>query len=124
MSAAPRDPPGDPPRKTSPPGPLAPVPCWQLDGRDREVFLYAYLRDLSSLGVFVPTLDPLPVGAPIEIAFAASRGEALRVGGQVQWVNPPRPRGLNPGMGVALAKLDAPLRELLVEAVRTIAYLR
>jgi type IV pilus assembly protein PilZ len=44
----------------------------------------------------------------------------------VQWINPVRPLGenLNPGMGIRFLSLKPEERERIVEAVRTIAYVR
>ena len=46
--------------------------------------------------------------------------------GIVQWINPVRPLGenLNPGMGIRFQSLELADRERIVEAVRTIAYVR
>ena len=54
----------------------------------------------------------------------ASETYVLR--GVVQWINPVRPLGenLNPGMGIRFLSLRPEDRERIVEAVRTIAYVR
>lgn len=99
---------------------------WGIEARDRELFLFVYLFDLARLGVFVPTREPAPVGADLDLSLASRQGDTLWLRGRVQWVNPPRSPGedLNPGMGVMLSSVSAELRERLVEEIRTIAYLR
>ena len=61
------------------------------------------------------------------LRFAPRRSEDTFVlNGIVQWINPVRPLGenLNPGMGIRFRVADLDDRERIVEAVRTIAYVR
>jgi len=102
---------------------------WSVDCETEDTFLYASIANISAMGIFVRTESPLPVGTELSLRFAPPRwsaGEPLVVRGRVQWVNPVRPGGdnPNPGMGIRFIDLDLPTRELLVEAVRSIAYLR
>ena len=100
---------------------------WQVDCETEDTFLYACITDISEMGVFVRTDKPLPVGTHLVLRFAPSTAEepfVLR--GIVQWLNPVRPLGenLNPGMGIRFQSLSPDDRERIVEAVRTIAYVR
>lgn len=119
---------------------------WSVDCATEDTFLYASIANISAMGIFVRTEEPLPKGTELTLRFtpepatqlagapsatrpveaAASNGGELLLRGVVQWINPVKPGGdnLNPGMGVRFVDLDLPTRELLVEAVRTIAYLR
>jgi type IV pilus assembly protein PilZ len=109
---------------------------WSVDCETEDTFLYASIANISAMGIFVRTESPLAIGTELSLRFAPPRrpalsagpaaGEPLVVRGRVQWVNPLRPGGdnPNPGMGIRFVDLDLPTRELLVEAVRAIAYLR
>lgn len=109
---------------------------WSVDCETEDTFLYASIANISAMGIFVRTEAPLPIGTELSLRFApphrprtgavAGGGEPLVLRGRVQWVNPVRPGGdnPNPGMGVRFVDLDLATRELLVEAVRSIAYLR
>jgi type IV pilus assembly protein PilZ len=100
---------------------------WQVDCETEDTFLYAYITNISEMGIFVKTDKPLPVGTELVLRFAPPTAQDTFVlNGIVQWINPVRPLGenLNPGMGIRFQSLDLPNRERIVEAVRTIAYVR
>jgi type IV pilus assembly protein PilZ len=100
---------------------------WQVDCETEDTFLYAYITNISEMGIFVRTDKPLAVGTHLVLRFAASSTEKTFVlHGVVQWINPVRPLGenLNPGMGIRFQSLTPADRERIVEAVRTIAYVR
>jgi type IV pilus assembly protein PilZ len=89
--------------------------------------LYAAIRNISELGIFVLTTEPLEIGTRLTLEFAPPDAkEPFSVHGIVQWINPVRPlaENLNPGMGVLFVDLTPEVRERLVDAVRTIAYVR
>lgn len=100
---------------------------WSVDCEAEETFLYAAITNISAMGIFVTTKEPLPVGTRVTLRFAPphSRDEFVLTG-VVQWVNPVRPRedNPNPGMGVRFTSLTLPDRERIVETIHTIAYLR
>jgi type IV pilus assembly protein PilZ len=100
---------------------------WQVDCETEDTFLYAYITNISEMGIFVKTEKPLAVGTELVLRFAAtSNEETFVLRGVVQWINPVRPLGenLNPGMGIRFLSLQPDDRERIVEAVRTIAYVR
>ncbi len=103
---------------------------WAVDCETEDTFLYASITNISELGIFVRTTDPLPVGTLVRLRFALPRQaeahDALTIEGTVQWVNALRPLSdnPNPGMGIRFVGLTLDDRERIVEAVRTIAYLR
>ena len=100
---------------------------WSVDCRTEDTFLYASIRNISELGIFVATTSPLPVGTTLTLRFAPpGEDEPFVLQGRVQWVNAVRPLSdnLNPGMGVAFLDLTIDARERLVEAIHTIAYVR
>lgn len=100
---------------------------WQVDCETEDTFLYAYITNISEMGIFVKTEKPLAVGTELVLRFASpSTEETFVLRGIVQWINPVRPLGenLNPGMGIRFLSLKPEERERIVEAVRTIAYVR
>ena len=100
---------------------------WSVDCRTEQTFLYASIRNISDMGIFVATLDPLPIGTLITLRFAPpGEYEPFILMGRVQWVNALKPLAdnLNPGMGVRFMDLTLDARERLVDVIHTIAYLR
>jgi type IV pilus assembly protein PilZ len=101
--------------------------AWSVDCETEDTFLYASIRNISELGIFVATRDPLAIGTRVTLRFAPPNlDDAFVLGGVVQWVNPVRllSENRNPGMGIRFVELMPPDRERLVEAIRTIAYVR
>jgi type IV pilus assembly protein PilZ len=100
---------------------------WSVDCETEDTFLYASITNISEMGIFVKTTDPLPVGAHLTLRFAPPRSsESFVLSGTVQWINLVRPHhdNPNPGMGIRFTNLTPLDREKIVEAIRTIAYLR
>ena|ERR1700722_9292900 len=100
---------------------------WSVDCETEDTFLYAAITNISEMGIFVRTNDPLAVGTAVTLRFAPPRAsDPFVLGGTVQWVNKIRPRAdnPNPGMGIRFATLSLADRERIVETIRTIAYLR
>lgn len=100
---------------------------WAVDCRAGDTFLYASITNISELGIFVATRNPLEIGTRLILSFSPPGAqEAFILNGVVQWVNPVRAlsENLNPGMGVRFVDLTAEDRERLVEAIHTIAYVR
>jgi type IV pilus assembly protein PilZ len=100
---------------------------WSVDCETEETFLYASITNISEMGIFVQTNEPLAVGTAVILRFAPGHGcEPFILNGVVQWVNRSRPQqhSPNPGMGIRFASLTLPDRERIVASIRTIAYLR
>jgi uncharacterized protein (TIGR02266 family) len=100
---------------------------WSVDCETEDTFLYASIANISEMGIFVRTTEPLPVGTHLTLRFAPPRSnDAFVLRGVVQWVNTVRPLhdNPNPGMGIRFVELSADDRERIVEAIRTIAYIR
>lgn len=98
---------------------------WAVDCVAEDTFLYASIANISSLGIFVRTTEPLAVGTELTLRFEPPGSEPFALRGTVQWVNPVRENGdnPNPGMGIRFKDLSPADRERLVEAIRAIAYL-
>jgi type IV pilus assembly protein PilZ len=100
---------------------------WSVDCGTEDTFLYAAITNISEMGIFVRTTDPLAVGTAVTLRFAPPEArEPFILDGVVQWVNAVRPleENLNPGMGIRFSSLTLADRERIVEAIHTIAYLR
>ena len=100
---------------------------WEVDCETEDTFLYASIRNVSELGIFVLTREPLEVGTEVMLRFSPPGANApFDLKGAVQWINPVRALSdnRNPGMGILFVDITPDDRERLVEAVRTIAYVR
>lgn len=101
----------------------------EVDYRADDTFLFAYITDISAMGIFVQTNNPEPAGTRLNLCFRLPEqlgGERIELEGQVIWINPHRPmdpEGRNPGMGIRFVDLRDSQRELLLQMVHTFAYL-
>jgi type IV pilus assembly protein PilZ len=98
----------------------------EVDYKSADNFLFAYITDISAMGIFIRTNAPEPPGTKLNLSFAPPGGPRLNLEGRVMWVNPFRPGSydnINPGMGVQFVDLSAEQREQIVNLVRTFAYL-
>jgi type IV pilus assembly protein PilZ len=102
----------------------------EVDCGHGDSFLYAYITDISSMGIFIRTDTPLPVGTVLELGFtppAAAKGDPppkrLELTGQVMWNTSEQTDAQNPGMGVRFDHTSPKTRARLLEIVRAIAYL-
>ena len=98
--------------------------CLEVDYRCDETFLFAYITDMSAMGIFVQTTSPQPAGTLLNLRFRTQDGARMDVEGRVVWVNHPRGAdSINPGMGVQFVDLTAVQRDQIMGLVRTFAYL-
>ena len=99
---------------------------WSVDCVGDDTFLYASMANISEMGIFVLTTDPLAIGTPLMLSFSPPGHEPFKLAGQVAWINKVRPNGdnPNPGMGVRFVNLTPDDRERIVEVIRAICYLR
>lgn len=97
----------------------------EVDVGNGGTFLFAYIQNISAMGIFIGSTDPFEVGTQLHLRFAHA-GLSLQLIGEVMWVNPVKSfsENLNPGMGVRFLDLSADQREKVVSMVRTIAYLK
>jgi type IV pilus assembly protein PilZ len=98
---------------------------YAVDYASGDTFLFSYLTNISEMGIFIRSENPLEVGSNLRLRFHIENQDPLVIEGEVIWVNPFNESGenLNPGMGVRFRHLTPELREQVVELVRTIAYL-
>jgi len=98
--------------------------CLEVDYRSDDTFLFAYITDMSAMGIFIQTMTPKPAGTLLNLRFRTKDGKRLDVHGRVIWINQPRGADrINPGMGVQFVDLTAGEREQIMAMVRTFAYL-
>ena len=99
----------------------------EVDYRADDTFLFAYITDISSMGIFVRTAQPEPPGTHLWLRFTPQGqgdDEAVECEGDVIWINPPRDGHCkSPGMGIQFTELDDTQRRAIVEMVRTFAWL-
>jgi type IV pilus assembly protein PilZ len=97
----------------------------EVDYRADDTFLFAYITDISAMGIFVQTNNPEDVGTRLNLCFRID-GRLLELEGEVTWINPQRPddpSGRNPGMGIHFLNLGDEDRADLMRMVRTFAFL-
>jgi type IV pilus assembly protein PilZ len=99
---------------------------WAVDCVAADTFLFASITNVSAMGIFVRTTEPLALGTRLLLNFSPPGAESFKMEGTVAWINPLRADGdnPNPGMGIRFINLKPQERERLVEVIRTIAYLR
>ncbi len=99
---------------------------WSVDCITDETFLYASIANISAMGIFVKTIDPLALGTKLVLSFAPPGYAPFKLEGEVAWINPVRSDGdnPNPGMGIRFLDLRPDDGVRLVEVIRTIAYVR
>jgi type IV pilus assembly protein PilZ len=107
----------------------------EVDCSSGDTFLYAYITDISSMGIFIRTDTPLPVGTVLELGFTppALKGrdgqplehppQRLELTGEVMWNTTGQEGADKPGMGVRFHHTSPRTRARLLEIVRAIAYL-
>jgi type IV pilus assembly protein PilZ len=97
----------------------------EVDYRADDTFLFAYITDISAMGIFVQTNNPEDVGTRLNLCFRID-GRLMELEGEVTWINPQRPddpSGRNPGMGIRFVNLGDEDRGDLMRMVRTFAFL-
>ena len=99
---------------------------WSVDYRAKDTFLFAYISDISAMGIFVRTQEPESPGTRLNLRFSPPGSEPLELEGQVTWINQPRDsddESRQAGMGIQFVDLTAHQRDQLLRLVRTFAYL-
>src|SRR5262249_18710525 len=91
----------------------------EIDYRADETFLFAYITDISAMGIFVRTNNPEPEGTRLNLCFRVPPelgGHLIEVEGEVIWINPFRPNepARQPGMGIQFVDLTPSQRELVM----------
>lgn len=102
----------------------------EVDCASGDTFLYAYITDISSMGIFISTDTPLPVGTVMQLGFTprqeagdTAAPQRLELSGEVMWNTTGQVAPDKPGMGVRFHHAAPKTRSRLLELVRAIAYL-
>ena len=99
----------------------------EVDYGNEDNFLFAYIRDISTTGIFVRTTEPEPPGTRLNLRFSPQGAHApLELEGEVIWINPYRPDrrdNLHPGMGIRFVEFTPEMRRRLEQYIKTFAYL-
>ena len=98
----------------------------EVDYKSDDNFLFAYITDLSAMGIFVKTTKPHAPGARLTLRFKPLGAPEFLVEGQVVWINsyrPGDPDSINPGMGIQFVDIDKDTQRRLTRLVKTFAYL-
>ncbi len=99
---------------------------FSVDYSSGDTFLFAYITDISAMGIFIQTRTPLPPGTRLNLRFTPAGQPEINVEGEVVWINPYRPRSTeqgNPGMGIQFVELSRATQERITKLVKTFAYL-
>lgn len=98
----------------------------EVDYDSEDNFLFAYITDISTTGIFIKTVTPEPRGTELNLRFRPEGEEPFALEAEVIWINDLRPDdrdNLSPGMGVRFLRLDDEMKQRLYDLVRRIAYL-
>ena len=107
----------------------------EVDWRSENTFLFAYITDISALGIFVETDEPAPPGTTITLRFEAPGDARARLvhphlpfelEGVVVWSTNEEEDDVDDvrhGMGVRLVGLDDERRDRVMQLVSAVAYL-
>ncbi len=101
----------------------------EVDYATDETYLFAYIADISTMGIFVRTTSPEPAGTRLNLRFGprgSSSDDLLELEGVVIWVNAFRQGSVDNrecGMGIQFVDLAPEQRERLRHLVRTFAVL-
>ncbi len=90
--------------------------------RRGENYLFSHTENLSELGIFLVSKEPLDKGTEIELRFLPPGGDPIEITGVVTWVERGG-QGKQPGMGVRFLDPSPKIRERIKSLIRTIAYL-
>lgn len=97
----------------------------QVDCHNEGNFLFASIRNLSEMGIFVETRTPVPTGTELTLEFVLPvSGAKILATGVVVWTNAYREgeENLNPGMGIRFTNLSESDRQKICDLIRKIAY--
>ena len=95
----------------------------EVNYRSGETYLFSQSENLSELGIFIVSKDPLATGTELELRFSPPEsGAPIEVTGEVVWVEKGG-QGKAPGMGIRFLSPSLEVRDRIKALIRTIAYL-
>jgi uncharacterized protein (TIGR02266 family) len=91
--------------------------------RQGDNYLYCRSSNVSELGIFLVSADPLPPGTILELEFKQPGSRhPIRVKGEVRWIELGA-GGAEPGMGIQFIDISKEVQVQVRSLIRTIAYL-
>ena len=100
---------------------------WPVDYGDQETYLFSYISDISSMGIFIQTQQPSPAGTRLKMCFSPPGQPKLELSGKVVWINPPvQPEPTpdrQPGMGVQFIDVTEAQKGQLQSLIQKLAVL-
>lgn len=97
---------------------------WPVSYGDKDTYLFSYISDISSMGIFVQTAQPKPLGTQLTVQFTPPGQKALELKGHVAWINPSTPErdpARQPGMGIQFIEVTDQQKQQLQNIVQTLA---
>jgi type IV pilus assembly protein PilZ len=98
----------------------------QVDYSSGENFLFSYIDNISEVGIFLSSMNPLKPGTCLTLRFPGEgSARSFSVKGQVVWINPYNKNGenLNPGMGIRFVGVTEEQKTRIQDLIKTIAYI-
>lgn len=91
--------------------------------RHGDNYLFSRSSNLSEMGIFLVTSDPLSTGTILDLRFAVPGDEnPVEVRGEVVWLEQGG-SGIEPGMGIRFIDPTNEARSKVMTLIRTMAYL-
>lgn len=92
-----------------------------IDTRSDSNFFTGFAMDISEGGVFIATVEPVPLGTQVELDFTLPGGRPMKVTGVVRWVRESNARTpeLMPGVGVQFTGLPSEVAHAITSFVAT-----
>lgn len=97
---------------------------WPVDYGDHDTYLFSYLSDISTMGIFVQTPQPSPAGTQLSLRFTPPGQPKMKLNGKVVWVNPPAEpfqADRQPGMGIQFIDVTDAQKDQLQMLIQKLA---
>ena len=98
-----------------------------VDYSSGDTFLFSYIQNISEMGIFIRSDEPLPIGTLLQLRFAPDGQEPHRAERRGHLGEPRSARSARTSTrawACSFRELNAEMRERIVSLVRTVAYLR
>ncbi|MCK9522569.1 MAG: PilZ domain-containing protein [Proteobacteria bacterium] len=87
-----------------------------------DTYLFSHSSNLSEMGIFLVTANPLSAGTVIDLRFDSPGGVPVCVAAEVIWIDPGSATSES-GMGLRFIDPDTETRNRIRAIIRTMAYL-
>lgn len=100
---------------------------WPIDYGHQETYLFSYISDISTMGIFIQTQQPSPAGTRLRMRFSPPGQAKMELSGKVVWINPPTDTDptpdRQPGMGVQFIDVTEAQKGQLQSLIQKLAVL-